>query len=134
MRWQDQLNYQQNPFVSTIPHYLMQFFTYAHLPTHLQEVSQPFCEAAALIDAIPDYAPNASLSVLVEDPALSAVRAAIFACVNLTLPNNPEAVWCKGKLWHVFETIGSKSQALRILLESKDCAVRAKLYVEPVPA
>lgn len=25
---------------------MLQFFTYAHLPPHLQEVSQPFCELA----------------------------------------------------------------------------------------
>ena len=26
--------------------YLLQFFTYEHLPEHLQKVSKPFCEAA----------------------------------------------------------------------------------------
>ena len=25
---------------------ILQFFTYQHLPTHLQEVSKPFCELA----------------------------------------------------------------------------------------
>ena len=34
--------------------YLMQFFTYAHLPTHLQEVSKPFCDLAqTIIDTLP---------------------------------------------------------------------------------
>jgi hypothetical protein len=34
--------------------YLLQFFTYAHLPAHLQEASQPFCELAQrLVDQYP---------------------------------------------------------------------------------
>jgi hypothetical protein len=61
---------------------LMQFFAYAHLPAHLQEISKPFGELAELIVT--------------------------------TLPSNPE-----------------RTVALRKLLEAKDCAVRAKLYVEP---
>jgi hypothetical protein len=61
---------------------LMQFFAYAHLPAHLQEISKPFGDMAEWI-------------------------------VN-TLPANPE-----------------RTVALRKLLEAKDCAVRAKLYVEP---
>lgn len=60
---------------------LMQFFAYAHLPPHLQEISKPFGDMAEWI-------------------------------VN-TLPSNPE-----------------RTVALRKLLEAKDCAVRAKLFVE----
>lgn len=58
---------------------IMQFFTYEHLPQHLQDVSKPFGELAKLIID--------------------------------TLPCNPE-----------------RTVALRKLLESKDAAVRAKLY------
>ena len=29
--------------------HIMQFFAYAHLPAHLQEVSEPFCKLAELI-------------------------------------------------------------------------------------
>lgn len=32
------------------PHYLMQFFAYAHLPAHLQEASKPFGELAKTLD------------------------------------------------------------------------------------
>lgn len=32
--------------VGTSPDRMLRYFTYAHLPTHLQEVSQPFCELA----------------------------------------------------------------------------------------
>jgi hypothetical protein len=59
---------------------MLQFFTYDHLPTALQAVSEPFCTLAKSI-----------------------VR---------TLPSNPE-----------------RTVALRKLLEAKDCAVRALLYV-----
>lgn len=58
---------------------ILQFFTFAHLPDHLQVVSQPFCELAN------DIATN--------------------------LPRNSE-----------------RTMALRKLLESKDAAVRAKLF------
>jgi hypothetical protein len=58
--------------------HLMQYFTYEHLPDHLQLISEPFC---VLAKHIADY-----------------------------LPDNPE-----------------KTAALRKLLESKDCAVRAAL-------
>lgn len=63
--------------------YLLQFFTYAHLPEHLQAVSKPFCELA-------------------------------YQMVE-TLPSNPE-----------------RTVALRKLLESKDCAVRALLFKKEV--
>lgn len=33
--------------------YLLQFFTYAHLPPHLQEVSKWFAEAAERVSALP---------------------------------------------------------------------------------
>lgn len=62
-------------------HYLRQFFSYAHLPPHLQATSREFAELAGKIDQ--------------------------------ALPDNPE-----------------KTTALRKLLESKDCAVRAVLFTE----
>jgi hypothetical protein len=59
--------------------YLLQFFAWAHLPEHLQEISKPFGKLAEALDA--------------------------------SLPDNPE-----------------KTVAIRKLLESKDCAVRAVLF------
>lgn len=36
------------------PDRMMQFFSYAHLPAHLQEVSKPFCELAErIVDTLP---------------------------------------------------------------------------------
>lgn len=61
------------------PDRMLQFFAYAHLPEHLQKVSEPFSVLANLI-------------------------------VD-TVPSNPE-----------------RTVALRKLLESKDCAVRAVLF------
>ena len=62
---------------------MLQYFNYAHLPPHLQEVSKPFYDMA-------------------------------YQMVN-TLPMCAELV-----------------AGLRKLLEAKDCAVRAKLYVKPI--
>ncbi len=67
--------------MSTTPEPILQFFTYEHLPQHLQEISQPFRYLA--------------------DNLIS------------NLPRNPE-----------------RTVALRKLLESKDAAVRARLYEE----
>lgn len=36
------------------PHYLMQFFSYAHLPANLQTISRLFCELATDVDDLPD--------------------------------------------------------------------------------
>lgn len=58
---------------------ISQFFSYEHLPPHLQAVSKPFGDLAKQITE--------------------------------TLPSNPE-----------------RTTALRKLLESKDCAVRALLF------
>jgi len=59
--------------------YLLQFFTFGHLPVHLQLISKPFADLARMIAG--------------------------------NLPRNPE-----------------RTVALRKLLESKDCAVRAELF------
>lgn len=61
-------------------HYLLQFFSYEHLPTNLRAVSKPFCILAHnLVDK---------------------------------MESNPEL-----------------TTALRKLMEAKDCAVRAELFV-----
>lgn len=35
------------------PEHIMQFFTYSHLPPHLQEVSKPFSDLATSIMGLP---------------------------------------------------------------------------------
>lgn len=61
------------------PHYQMQFFTYKHLPEHLQKVSAPFCDVAQMMDqTLPDNPEkSAALRKLVEAKDC-AVRAVIF--------------------------------------------------------
>lgn len=40
--------------MTQLPDRLSQFFTYAHLPPHLQPVSRPFCDLAQhIIDTLP---------------------------------------------------------------------------------
>lgn len=58
--------------------HLMQFFAYAHLPAHLQDVSKPFCELAEkLASTLPDNAEKtAGLRKLLESKDC-AVRALI---------------------------------------------------------
>jgi hypothetical protein len=60
--------------------HLLQFFAYAHLPPHLQDVSRPFSELAHRLAR--------------------------------ELPENPE-----------------RTVAIRKLLEAKDCAVRAAIFI-----
>lgn len=59
--------------------YLMQFFSYAHLPEHLQKVSKPFCDMAKEIDdTLPDNPEKStSLRKLLESKDC-AVRAVLF--------------------------------------------------------
>ena len=59
--------------------YLLQFFTYAHLPAHLQAVSKPFAELAnKIVEAVPSNPErNAALRKLLEAKDC-AVRAVLF--------------------------------------------------------
>lgn len=45
------------------PHYMLQFFKWEHLPTHLQEASRPFCELAEKLDASLPENPEKSTSL-----------------------------------------------------------------------
>ena len=76
------ITYGENAMIQE--HYLLQFFTFAHLPPDLQDISMPFAMLAqALVDK---------------------------------LPSNPE-----------------QTEALRKLLQAKDCAVRAWIFKQPGP-
>ena len=59
--------------------YLLQFFTYDHLPSHLQEVSKPFCDLAQHIVATLPSNPERTVALrkLLEAKDC-AVRALIF--------------------------------------------------------
>jgi len=58
---------------------LNQFFTYQHLPAHLQEVSKPFCELADLIEVnLPDNPEKAAALRKLLEAKDCAVRAVLF--------------------------------------------------------
>jgi hypothetical protein len=103
-----------------VTHYLLQFFAYEHLPPHLKDVSRPFGEMAKAI--LSD-----------REQAAQKVDAAI-AWIERDLPSNPEATWARTKLAEVSLMLSGHNprmtfdEALRLLLEAKDCAVRAVLF------
>lgn len=114
--------------MSQIQHYLLQFFTFAHLPAHLQVASKPFAPVAELIDSA---APQAQVST-----AVMALRSDLYA-----LPAGPERDVLMDKLDQVDHVYHNPAFAratplvctlsLRLLLEAKDCAVRSILYKRP---
>lgn len=62
-----------------IPHQMMQFFGYAHLPAGMQVVSKPFGELAALVDnVLPDNPEKSTALRKLLEAKDCAVRATIF--------------------------------------------------------
>jgi hypothetical protein len=60
--------------------YLLQFFTYSHLPAHLQAVSKPFAELALHIaDTLPNNPEKTTALRKLLEAKDCAVRAVIFA-------------------------------------------------------
>lgn len=57
---------------------IMQFFTYAHLPEHLQAVSKPFCELAQYTCTLPDNAQREAALNRILEAKDCAVRAVLF--------------------------------------------------------
>jgi hypothetical protein len=108
--------------------YLLQFFTYAHLPEHLQAVSKPFGDAAHALDGLPGNLLRGEGAEWLIEEVMTTVKA---------LPDNPERKETKRKLREVQALTHAypngeggvgKEAALRLLLEAKDCAVRAVLF------
>lgn len=105
---------------------LMQFFEYGHLPMHLQVTSQPF---AALAGRIHDYPEQA-------EPELGA----LVSWLGGDLPENSEKHAALVKLGEAVVRLRAalhdglrpwvydREPILRLILESKDCAVRARLF------
>lgn len=61
------------------PHYLMQFFVYAHLPEHLQKVSKPFGELAKSMDkTLPNNPEKSTALRKLLEAKDCAVRAVLF--------------------------------------------------------
>jgi hypothetical protein len=56
----------------------MQFFTFKHLPLHLQEVSRPFAELAAVVQRLPRNAERSVALRKLLEAKDAAVRAWLF--------------------------------------------------------
>jgi len=68
---------------------MMQFFTYAHLPPHLQEVSKPFCDLAEQI--VTDLPRNPERTVALRkllEAKDCAVRALLYKVDEQQAPQN----------------------------------------------
>lgn len=86
---------------------LLQFFVYAHLPEHLQKISKPFG----------DFANN-----------LGKKSFATFSQeINDLIPDNFEKEACLSKLVDACQCEFKSDSQYRLILEAKDCAVRAFL-------
>jgi hypothetical protein len=60
-------------------HHLMQFFTYKHLPAHLQEVSAPFGELAKqMVETLPENSERDKALDLLLAAKDAAVRSKLF--------------------------------------------------------
>jgi len=115
-------------------HELLQFFVCNHLPDKLARVSEPFCTlaydlVALTADEFPDRGP----------PLLRAARDRW----ALSAVTNPEEAWASTKLNDAWKRARSQdftthearlNRILRLVLEAKDCAVRAMLYQARPPA
>jgi hypothetical protein len=112
-------------------HELLQFFKFEHLPPKLQDASKPFCRLAENIfstksEAFSEVVPRLISKVLMD--------------VTDKCPRTTEIRWCVSKLETASVLAETETQlpgtttldlVLRFVLEAKDCAVRAVLYVPP---
>jgi hypothetical protein len=103
---------------------LLQFFVFAHLPVHLQAVSQPFSEVA-LRCCRQDAAERRAEEW--EHGFMDVFRKRM----ERELPANSQRAACVGKLHEAGDAVCEMhdlGDVLQLLLEAKDCAVRAVLY------
>jgi len=119
--WRERLR-RNNPVLGLNPMSdLLQFFAFAHLPVNLQGVSQPFAALAGRIVNFPEEA-------LPETDGL--------LCFLGSLPENNQRTLAKEKVYTVRSMLDRRvllPVILQMLLEAKDCAVRAVLYKAPTP-
>jgi hypothetical protein len=86
---------------------IRKYFAYNHLPENLQKVSKPFADAVNSIG---------------QDSLES-----LYATMSAALPNNEEKEHCLLKLKKAIggDILYNSTEQIRIILEAKDCAVRA---------
>lgn len=117
-------------------HALMQFFSFGHLPDHLKAASEPFAAAVAAVEGCPYQTLGEDL---VRTTRIERDLARLSAFVA-ELPVNIESNEALRKLAsigldlysvEVGQRFANTTDVMRVLLEAKDCAVRAVLYKEP---
>lgn len=86
---------------------LLQFFSYSHLPAHLQKISKPFS------DFVNEISKRSFLDFISE--------------INDLLPSNFEKEACLLKLEAARNSEFKSDSQYRLILEAKDCAVRSFL-------
>jgi hypothetical protein len=85
-------------------HYLMQFFTYEHLPEHLQGTSKNFCELAQIIDQdLPENSEKTTALRKLLEAKDCAVRAVLFK-ENIVIPKE-EKTDNKKEWFHQFGNV-----------------------------
>lgn len=107
-------------------HELLQFFVFAHLPVHLQAVSRPFSEVAEHFCQLTAEERRSDAW----DGEPMNVRE-LRERMERELPANSQRGVCAGKLHEAEDAVVELydlSEVLQLLLEAKDCAVRAMLY------
>ncbi len=102
-------------------HYLLQYFTWEHLPANLQSASKLFTELAHDVCAEtfdPEYCCDAVKMLI---PRL-----------RHELPDNEESAWSQLKLREAEAMLRdfpeNRGATLRLVLEAKDCAVRSMVF------
>ncbi len=96
---------------------ILQFFDYGHLPPHLQKISKPFCKLAMVVS---NFSPDDSAATV------NRPLASLSLSMSEFLADCEELDVMVRKLDQAMSS-PSTSVRLRLLLEAKDCAVRAGL-------
>lgn len=114
-------------------HELLQFFAYAHLPPHLQEVSKPFCELAQNLLSLGESEFRARAAELIAERETAWQGEPLVNCEEAMAGQKLHEAWKRSKSSEFFEpsTERVRDKVLRLVLEAKDCAVRAVLYQAP---
>jgi hypothetical protein len=121
--------------------YLLQFFTWDHLPEHLRAPSKLIGEVAHTLAKMSDADIDAEVDLINRHQAAS-LLSGLLGEWDRSSPCNPESTWCNVKIAeaamalakpavNVLDRDANRELCLRKLLEAKDCAVRALLYREP---
>lgn len=109
--------------------FMLQFFTYEHLPTRLQATSKPFDDLAQTLAAMTE-AELAEEAELIREHQLRSKIITLICEMEPQLPTNVEATWAINKIYKAGKLLVAGEPlhlVLRKLLEGKDCAVRSLL-------